>query len=425
MSRAKRVSSYIAVLVLVISSLPLGLTSAVHALGTTLYWCDVAGTGTVDFNTAGNWNTNSSCSGGTAEVPAAGFNLVFDNTNLTASETINDDISGLSLGSITFQGTSASFYGYTLASTNSYTLTTTTGITQNANSTATLKLNLTLSGSQAITNTSTSQLNIGDSTGATATTLTIGSNTLTLTGNATCAAMNVYSALSGGGALTDNYTSGGVSLDTNSPNFTGTINVNGAFLNANSAQALGSSTATTVVASGASLGLGYAANTTYPENITLSGAGSGGAGTIVTGTISPVLCGAGGGSGNNSTTYTATLSGTVTLQSNATVLTSQGYNLTVAGPLAGAFTLTAASGSTGTLTIASSNNTSNTPNTPSASSTPTTPTTPGTPDTGFALAAAHPAATFAVSAIAAGLIAGLAFRANRKLAPVRAKTGRK
>jgi hypothetical protein len=390
-----------------------------HATPATLYWCNTASS---NFNTAGNWNTNSSCSGGTNEVPATGDNLVFDSTNLSGSATVDDDMSGLSVGSITFQGSNANAYGYTLASNESNTLTVTGGITQSSGEFATIKLSMTLSGTQSITNTGTSGLVIGDYTGTTPTTLSIGTSAITMVGNSTCAATNIYSALTGSGTIHDNYTTGGVSLNTDSPGFTGTINVNGAEFLANSGQALGSSAATTAVANGATLALGYSANTSFPENISLDGTGAGGVGTIVTQTPQSMDCSGGGGSSNSGTAYTATLTGAVTLLSNVTVLTNQGYNLAVAGPLSGDFTLTAAPNSAGSLTIDSSNNTSNTPNTTTNGSSSNT---PGTPDTGFALASAHPIITLGVASLSALFIAGLAYYNKHGLSAVRAKAKHK
>lgn len=386
-----------------------------HATPPTLYWCNTAGS---NFNTASNWNTNSSCSGGTNEVPATGDNLVFDVTNLSADATVDDDISGLSVGSITFQGSNSSGYYYTIASSENNTLTVTGGITQSSVEFANIKLNLTLSGAQSITNTNLGSLAIGDSSGITPTTLSVGTSTITMVGNTSCAATNIYSSLSGSGVIDDNYTTGGVSLNTDSPSFTGTINVNGSQLVSNSSQALGSSAATTVVASGASLALGYSANTSFPENISLDGTGPSNVGTIVTEAPQDMDCGAGGGTGY-STTYVATLTGTVTLQSNATILTNQGYDLDVDGPLSGDFTLTAAPNSAGTLTIDSSDNTSNTPNTATNSSSANA---PSTPDTGFALASAHPIVTLGVASLSALFIAGLAYYNNHGFSIARTKT---
>jgi len=388
-----------------------------HATPVTLYWCNTASS---NFNTASNWNTNSSCSGGTNEVPAAGDNLVFDATNLTAAATIDDDISGLSVGSITFQGSNGSGYYYTIASTEGNTLTVTGGITQSSADFANIELSLTLSGTQSITNTSIAGLTIGDSSGTTPTTLSIGTSTITMVGNATCAATNIYSSLSGSGVINDDYATGGMSLNTDSPSFTGTINVNDdAQLVSNSGQALGSSAATTVVTSGASLALGYSANTSFPENISLDGTGPSNIGTIITQAPQPMACGAGGGSGNSGTTYTATLTGTVTLLSDATIFTNQGYNLAVDGPLTGNFTLTAAPNSAGTLTIDSSNNTSNTPNTTTDSSSASA---PKTPDTGVALASAHPIVTLGIASLSAFFIAGLAYYNNHGFSLARTKT---
>ncbi len=52
-------------------------------------------------------------------------------------------------------------------------------------------------------------------------------------------------------------------------------------------------------------------------------------------------------------------------------------------------------------------------------------TAPTAPDTGFAIVAAHPGVTLAVSAAAAGTIFVLARKNSRKLAPARAKASRR
>ena len=150
--RLKRFGALSSALVLSISSLfIIALPGAVHALGVTLYWCNPAGG---DFNTAANWNTASDCSSGTQEVPAVGDDLIFDNTNLTATAAINNDITGLDIDSITFQGTNSSGYGFTITGD---AMSLDNGITESSSSTVDeIGLDLTLTASQAFT----------DSTGA-------------------------------------------------------------------------------------------------------------------------------------------------------------------------------------------------------------------------------------------------------------------
>lgn len=391
MGLIRRVATGMSVLVLTVSSaMVLALPGVAHAAGTTLFWCNTTGTGTLNFNTASNWNTSNSCSGGTAQVPVAGNNLVFDVTNLTANETIDDDISGLSVGSVTFQGTSTNGYLYTIGSTAGNALTVTANIVNSVVGTpvggTTLDLDVIISGSQILSDPGGAL--VFDKTK----TLTISNgSTLNIT-NAGSLGTNLP-ILAGSGTINGTATDGPVGVWGSSPSFTGTINVaSGGEVVAGANQALGGSSASTVIANGASLGIIYFADIALSENITLTGAGTAGAGaTILT---NPPY---GGAAGAPTSPFTATLSGNVTLASNVTAKLNSNSNLVISGPLSGNYTLTAATGSQGTLTISSSNNTSKTPNTAVPSG-----KIPGTPDTGFALAAAHPLVTLGFSLLAAG-----------------------
>ena len=350
--KLKRLSALGSALVLSISTL-LSIGFAGTAFAAAPYTCTWTGATNNNFNTAGNWTGCNSA----APQPADNDNLVFSNTSLSAEANLVNDITGLQVNSITFSGTNSSYYGYAITG-NSISIS--GGITQSANTFSTLDVStLTLSGSQTFS-LSNAGLTIGDSTQATSSTLSIGSNTLTISDSTSCTGLKIYSALTGSGTITDNTTTG-VSLNTDSPSFSGAINVSSGYLSANSGQALGASSATVSIASGASLFLGYTSNVTYAENLNLNGSGVSSGGTVITG--QPALYGAqcAGGVGTP-TTSTATLSGNVTLLSNSTVYTGQYNNLDVTGPLSGSYTLTSASGSAGTLTVNSSNNTSQTPN---------------------------------------------------------------
>ena len=68
----------------------------------------------VSFNQASNWQANA--------VPINGDNLIFNNTNLTANQTLNNNISGLSIGELRFNGTNTT-YTYTIQG-NSLTVST-------------------------------------------------------------------------------------------------------------------------------------------------------------------------------------------------------------------------------------------------------------------------------------------------------------
>lgn len=319
------------------------------ASATAPYTCTWTGATNNNFSTATNWSGCNSA----APVATDNDNLVFDNTNLNASKTLNNDITNLQLGSITFSGTSSQFYNYTLTGN---TVTISGGVTQNSNVYQTMKLNVTLSGNQSFSGSST--LYIGDFSSVGAQTLALSSYNLTLSFSGSCNSVKIYSTLTGSGNLTDN--SNIVTLNADSPNYTGAMAVNsGSSLAANSSQALGSSTSTTTVASGAALDLGFSSDTTFAEPITVSGTGVGSAGAIIASDPVVGVCAGGGGS---TTTHTATLSGHVTLLGNTTVNPTQYHNVNITGQLSGSFTITIVPGAVGTLSINSSNNTSNTPN---------------------------------------------------------------
>ena len=93
--------------VLALSSvLSLNFAPAAFAAGANCTW---TGATNLNFNTASNWlNCNST-------VPTTGDNLVFDISSLTSSPTLNNDIAGLSVAAITFQGTSSNGYYFTLS----------------------------------------------------------------------------------------------------------------------------------------------------------------------------------------------------------------------------------------------------------------------------------------------------------------------
>jgi len=134
--RLKRLGALGSALVLSISSLLIiVLPGVAHAAGTTLYWCNASGG---NFSTASNWNTNSDCSSGTAVVPGTdgnSDNLIFDDTALSSSisePAVTDDISALTVNSVTFQGSSGT-YSYQVGGTDSITIT--GGVSDNTSAT--------------------------------------------------------------------------------------------------------------------------------------------------------------------------------------------------------------------------------------------------------------------------------------------------
>ena len=128
--------------------------------------------------TDGNWSTAANWS--TATVPTTGDSLIFPAGAAHLANT--DDLAGLTVSSITFNGTSG---GYTLAGTDA--LTVSSGV--NASNTAgtnTISLPLVLGGSQSFTVASGSQLDVSGVIGGTSALTKDGLGTLDLSGT------NVY-----------------------------------------------------------------------------------------------------------------------------------------------------------------------------------------------------------------------------------------
>lgn len=339
--KLKRLSAVGSAFVLSIASLlTIAFPGIAHAAAP--YTCTwTGGGGNSNFNTAGNWSGCNSA----APQPGDGDNLIFDNTNLSANASPVNNISGLTVGTITFQGTNSNYYYFDITGN---AITVNSGITDNGGSGQDdLDVNITLGGNVTVNATSNGiGLGIGDSS----TTLTTAGHTLTFSGSqSTCYEDLINAALAGSGNIVDN-SAGALDLFTNSSSYTGAISVNDGVVGLMSSGVFGSTTGVTV-ANGATLDLnmGIAAqNTTYNFPLTLAGgtlaADSGG---------QPGGCAGGGGT---PPTYTATLSGALTLTAN-----SQYYggeysgainNVTVTGTYtSNGFTLTSATGSQGTLTL--------------------------------------------------------------------------
>ncbi|HEY4964676.1 MAG TPA: hypothetical protein VIH90_08370 [Candidatus Saccharimonadales bacterium] len=350
--KLKRLGSLGSALVLSFSAL-LSVTFAGTAFAAAPYTCTWTGATNNNFNTAGNWTGCNSA----APQPGDGDNLVFDTTSLSASQTLTNDITGLTVGSMTFSGSNTS-YGFTVTGN---ALTITGGITQSSFMYTDLNLDVTLGASQTFAISNSSNLIIGDQTLSTSHTLALGSNTLTVSDSSTCSGVSVLSALTGSGTLNDN-SAWRLVLNSASPSYSGAINVNSGQLQVNNSQSLGTGSSGVTVASGAGIAYGISANTTFAQPLTISGTGMSSSGAIMADgpDTSPSGCSGGGGP---VTAYTATLSGNITLLGNTTANpSSSDYNLAVTGGLTGNYTLTVVPGAPGTLTINSSNNTSQTPN---------------------------------------------------------------
>lgn len=282
-----------------------GLTSGT-ALAATKTWTGSGGDS--NFNTSGNWSPSG--------APTNGDDLVFPQT--ATNKTPNNNISSLSIGNISFTG--SGFDGYTLSG-NALTLT--GGITSNVTGDgflATLETPITVSGSQTWSTTDSSFISIDG-------------------------------ALSGSGAITKTGT-GVLYLDAASPSYSGAITLSGGYTNIFESTALGASSAGTTLASGAVLTICGEDDMTIAEPLTI-----GGTGVSSSGALSITNSCAGG----NTNTRTLTLSGAVALTANTTV-SGHKSTLRLTGALSGNYTIGAKSGTTLTLELAGSSNTTQTPN---------------------------------------------------------------
>ncbi|HET9721855.1 MAG TPA: hypothetical protein VFP32_02385, partial [Candidatus Saccharimonadales bacterium] len=258
--------------------------------------CTWTGASSNNFNDATNW---SSCN---STVPQTGDNLVFDNTSLGADATVNNDMTGLSAGSIVLNGSGD--FGFILTGNP---LTVTGGISNSASSTSSLELDmaLTLTGDQTITATpgGGNFITFGDYSSPS--TLNIGTSNITISQ----ATVQANDAISGSGSIT---TSTPVALAGDNSGYSGdiTINSGGEILVMTSTSPFGSGAVT--VNSGASLYFALPGDTTVANDITLSGTGV----DQSTGTLQNadfIHFGPGNGPANGGK---LTLSGTVTLSSD-------------------------------------------------------------------------------------------------------------
>ena len=328
--KLKRLGSLGSALVLSFSAL-LSITFAGTAFAAAPYTCTWTGATNNNFSTAGNWSGCNSA----APQPGDGDNLVFDNTSLSSSPTLTNDISGLSVGTITFQGSNSSYYGFTILGD---TVTLTGGIT--ASGTGIPNVGVTLSTSGSLTFTS----NIAAQGAGTAGGIQIGAYDY--------GSSSYVGGLSGTGSITVAGT-GGVGFNTDNSAFSGSITDANGDLGVGSNNALGGSSSTTTIQNGGSIivCLGESLPVSLPNNFNLSGSGDG--------TNAPLTLTSCGGPVQSPT---VTLSGAITLGSNVQVGGSSGTPiLDLTGTLSGAYTLSVASGSTVTLQNNTTSNTSSTP----------------------------------------------------------------
>lgn len=310
--------------------------------GATAQTCTWTGALSNKFSVAGNW---SNCNG---TVPQNGDNLSFDITNLSSSQTVDNDMTGLSVGTLTFQGTyDANYDSYTLSGNELGVA----SIQNSGDAYANLALNLKLTADLGITsgiyldNTSGNQtVNLNGHN------LTIGGdtqqwmNSITGTGNVTVNSYAVLAAANNGWSGNLNVgPTGGVEVLT-----TGGLNRN----------------MSVTVASGGSLNLCVFKGASVAASLTVAGNGSG------TGAVVDSKACESGGPGIPDSNADVNWTGPITLTGN-TLIGGSG-DFTISGPLSGNYTIKQEPGTTGKVTVSSSANTSKTPNGVQTSPTVTT-----------------------------------------------------
>ena len=297
------------------------ISGSAAAAGSTCTWTG-SGDGT-SWSDSSNW---SGCGG----APQNGDNLAFDTTSLSGLANLDNDISGLQVGSITFTGTGIYFYEIAGAA---FSL---SGGISDTSSTGNLFFNsgITLTADQAFTTTGDLMIH--------STTLTIGAYNLTLNGMDGGFDTHIYMPIVGSGKLIVNGDASSIYLlDGNSPNFSGQVDINAGTLIINAYETNQLGTGAVTIADGATLQESINADGTYSVSnpITIVGNGANnasyGAGALIV--------------HGYSATGTVNFTGPITLAGNATV-GLVGANAGITGAVSGCgYSLSKASGASGTL----------------------------------------------------------------------------
>lgn len=314
--------------ILSVSSLFVLVAPAAHAANVT--WD--GGGADLNFSTAANWSADT--------LPVDGDVLVFDINGLTSTITLNNDLVGFTAGGFNTTGTNGSFSNYVITGNAMNLSGNITGTFS-----PTININLTLTADVAVL--TTRYATIGDD--ITSYTFDLGGHTLTLSSG-----QFVYmkSSIIGNGNLVSNNAQSTYLFSDNT--FTGQLTVNDSLI-ASKPGSIGNASNTVTVSgvdakvyfckfNGASIAQNFVLNASNTSGILITSSG----------------CGAGGTDTSLNPIANVNLTGSVTLQQN-TVVSGSG-ELTISGPLGGAFTISMASGSVGKLTLASSSNQSLTPN---------------------------------------------------------------
>lgn len=338
------------------------------ALAAGPYTCTWTGATNDNFSVAGNWSGCNSA----APQPGDNDNLVFSATSLSQDTTLTNDITGLNLGNITFSGTNGGDYSYIITG-NGFSLS--NGITDTSTVTNTIlpsiDVGITLTASQTFSLTTSDDFTVDS--------VNLGTNNLTLSNSGGTGEILIGSLAGSGELITSvSQPTGFYEVTEPSPDFTGSTLINAGDLGIGDPGALGSGSIT--VASGATLtGIFESKNVTIANPLTIDGNG------INVGGIAGALNFYNDCPSNLSNTSCAndgivTISGAVTLTGNSTIGTDATVNFT--GGVSGGFTLTIASGFTGTIEY---NQASSSGGGSSSAGSSSTKAAPKAPDTGFAL----------------------------------------
>lgn len=337
MKLVKRMSSFIAALVLSVASLSVAVPNLAYAAGNTCSWTGGAADGL--FSSATNW---SGCAGG---APTDDDMLVFDNSTLTDNVTVTNDLTGLSVVSMTFNGSNTD--QYTIAGNAiEVTTTITTARAGLFDAPVTMGGAVTLNGPALLALTA----------------VNFNGQTVTF---ASDASVTIEGLASGVGTL---LVSGVLSFDNSTANtWTGSANVGSTGAIYTNVGGLGASANIVTVQADGFLTLCAFSGADLTQSLVLAGDGAG------TGAVySAASCST--PSGSYASLADANITGDIQLNAN-TVIDSEGI-LNVSGDLTGSYTLTLKSGAVGQLVINAANNTSLTPNSggsgPSGSPTVTT-----------------------------------------------------
>jgi hypothetical protein len=251
-----------------------------------------------------NWSTASNWSNG---VPATNYSLIFNLAPNTSSGelTSNNDLTGLTLNSLTFEGGTPNAHGDEEISLTGNPISLSNGIidTTQADVGSSITFGVSLTSNQTFNLNGNLGFDPASSSNLASTDLNLGSNTLTITGSNGIS----FNYLSGAGTLIVNPTNGDtavIGVGQPSPNFTGSVKVEAGLFAVTYGNSLG--TATINVSNGATLRIVTSSSSSpLANNINLAGKGNADSSGNYFGAINIV-----------GSSQSVTLSGKITLTSN-------------------------------------------------------------------------------------------------------------